>query len=507
MTAMMKNSHQQQFLLATLPPSRGQIRLALGIAAALLVVFLIAAPFATIQLQRVDGFVPAYQSVYAVNDLITSALILAQFAIVRRWALFALGMGFLYTALIAVAHALVFPGAFAPTGLFGAGVQTTAWLYNFWKVGLPLAVIAYSLLKDDDSGTNTSQRSPEFIIFLGIAVVIAIVCGLAWIAIAGEQFLPSLLSRDAVQYDRGAVRLAALFQEALCIGALLLLWFRRNCVLDLWLMVLSFTLVLDVTMSSLLAAARFDVGWYASRIFALTASIVVLIVLLSETTALYANLARSVLRQRGVRAARQTAMDALAASIAHEISQPLGAMVLNADAGRRCLARTPPDVDEALSALRDVANDGRRASEVISGLRKMFRKGAHGRVSFDVNDLFREMLAILEIELRTHQSIDFNEFQGRHSAAVRRSGPVATGSSQSRDECDRSDGHLHGSGSGVVSHLGCHAGAFQRRADRRRLRHGNSQRGCRQYLRTVLHDKDRRNRNRAGYLPLDCRGP
>jgi hypothetical protein len=61
-------------------------------------------------------------------------------------------MGFLYTALIAVAHALVFPGAYAPTGLFGAGLQTTAWLYNFWKAGLPLAVIAYSLLKDDHSG-------------------------------------------------------------------------------------------------------------------------------------------------------------------------------------------------------------------------------------------------------------------------------------------------------------------------------------------------------------------
>jgi hypothetical protein len=117
---MMDASHQQQFLLATLPPTRGQIRLALGIAVALLVVFFIAAPFATIQLQRVDGFVPAYQSVYAVNDLITSALIFAQFTIVRRWALFTLATGFLYTALIAIAHALVFPGAFAPTGLFGA---------------------------------------------------------------------------------------------------------------------------------------------------------------------------------------------------------------------------------------------------------------------------------------------------------------------------------------------------------------------------------------------------
>src|SRR4029077_13650717 len=247
-------------LLATLPPSRGQIRLALGIAAALLVVFLVAAPFATIQLQRVDGFVPAYQSIYAVNDLVTSALIFAQFTIVRRWALFALAMGFLYTALIAIAHELVFPGAFAPTGLFGAGVQTTAWLYNFWKVGLPLAVIVYSLLKDDDNATSAPQRSPLFTIFSGVVVVIAIVGGLTWSAIAGEQFLPSLLGGDAVQYNQGTLRLVAVLQGLLCIGALLLLWFRRNCVLDLWLLVLSFTLVLEVTMSSFFAGARFDVG-------------------------------------------------------------------------------------------------------------------------------------------------------------------------------------------------------------------------------------------------------
>src|SRR3954470_13424054 len=206
---MMEKSHQQQFLLATLPPSRGQIRLALGIAGALLLLFICAAPFATIQLPRVDGFVPAYQSIYAVADVITSALIFAQFTIVRRWALFSLAMGFLYTALIAIAHALVFPGAFAPTGLFGAGVQTTAWLYNFWKVGLPLAVIAYSLLKDDDSATSASQRSPGFIILSGVAVVIAIVAALTWSAIAGERFLPSLLSRDAVQYDQATLRLFA----------------------------------------------------------------------------------------------------------------------------------------------------------------------------------------------------------------------------------------------------------------------------------------------------------
>ena len=400
---MMEISHQRQFLLATLPPSRGQIRLALGIAAALLVLFFIAAPFARIQLQRVDGFVPAYQGIYAVNDLVTSALIFAQFAIVRRWALFALAMGFLYTALIAIAHALVFPGAFAPKGLFGAGVQTTAWLYNFWKVGLPLAVIAYSLLKDDGSATSASKRSPGFIIFSGVAVVIAIVCGLTWSVIAAERFLPALLSSDAVQYDQGTVRLAAVLQESLCIGALLLLWFRRNCVLDLWLLVLSSTLVLEVTMSSLLAGGRFDVGWYASRIFALAASIVVLIVLLSETTTLYANLARSVLRQRAVREARQTAMDAMAASIAHEVHKPLGSIVLNAEAALQCLTRARPDLDEARAALQDVIDDAHRAGEITFGIRSMFKKGASGRLLLDANDLMREVLDMVELDLRKHR--------------------------------------------------------------------------------------------------------
>jgi signal transduction histidine kinase len=400
---MMEISHQQQFLLATLPPSRAQIRLALGIAAALLVVFFIAAPFATIQLQRVDGFVAASQSVYAVNDLITSALIFAQFTIVRRWALFALATGFLYTALIAFAHALVFPGAFAPTGLFGAGVQTTAWLYNFWKAGLPLAVIAYSLLKDDDSATSTSQHSPAFIILSGVTVVIAIVCVMSWSAIAGERFLPSLLSRDAVQYDQATLRLFAVLQEALCIGALLLLWFRRNCVLDLWLLVLSFTLVLEVTMSSLLAAGRFDVGWYTSRAFALAASIVVLIVLLSETTTLYANLARSVLRQRGAREARQIAMDAMAASIAHEINQPLGSISLNSEAALHCLAAATPVLDDARAALHCVVEDSQRASAVISGIRSMYRKDSHGRAWLDVNGLVREALTTTGIELQAHR--------------------------------------------------------------------------------------------------------
>jgi signal transduction histidine kinase len=392
---------EQQFLLATLPPSRGQIRLALGIAVALLVAFGVTAPFARTPLLRLDGFVPAHQGIYAVNDLITSALLFAQFSIVRRWALLALAIGFLYTALIAISHALAFPGAFSPTGLLGAKLQTTAWLYNFWKVGLPLAVIVYALLKDADRWTSISERSPRVVILWSVALVVATVCALTWISIHAGERLPTILSSDAVQYSQGAERVIGVFQVLLCVVALTFLWTRQSSVLDLWLLVLSFTLVLEVATSTLLASARFDVGWYAARGFALAASLVVLLVLLSETTALYANLALSVIRQRGERQARQIAMDAMAASVAHEVNQPLTAIETNAAAALRWMTRS--DLDRVRACLERIAEASHRASQIILGIRSMFKKGAHERLSLDANDLVREVLTMVELDLRKHR--------------------------------------------------------------------------------------------------------
>lgn len=60
----------------------------------------------------------------------------------RSRALLVLAAGYLFSALMAIAHALSFPGLFAPGGLLGAGGQTTAWLYFLWHGGFPLFVIA-----------------------------------------------------------------------------------------------------------------------------------------------------------------------------------------------------------------------------------------------------------------------------------------------------------------------------------------------------------------------------
>jgi signal transduction histidine kinase len=407
---MRETADEQPFLLANLPPSQGQNRMALAIVAALLIAFGVTAPFTNIRLPRVDAFIPTLEGICVVSDLITSALLFAQFSIARQWALLVLSSGFLFTALIIIPHALSFPGAFAPMGLLGAKLQSTSWLYNFWKGGLPLTVILYVLLKDGNGGTVMSERSSRSIILGSVAIVIAIVCGLTWIATAEEGFLPRLMLDDT-RGDQRALMLVAVVLASLCAVALTLLWVRRRCVLDLWLMVVCCALVLEVTMANFLIA-RFSIGWYASRIFSFAASIVVLLVLLSETTTLYASLARSVMRQRGAQEARQIAMDTMAASIAHEISQPLGSMVISANASLRWLTNASPNLDEALLALKRVVSDGHRAAGVIKSLRTMFKKEAHGRVSFDVNDLVREVLTTLDVDLRTQQvsvTTQFNE--------------------------------------------------------------------------------------------------
>jgi PAS domain S-box-containing protein len=105
------------------------------------------------------------------------------------------------------------------------------------------------------------------------------------------------------------------------------------------------------------------------------------------------------------RMARLTTMGELTASIAHEINQPLAAIVTQSDAALRWLNRDEPDLDEARDALSRIARDGVRAAEVIRGLRALAKKSGPQLTRLDIDDVIREVLALAGGELRRHDVV------------------------------------------------------------------------------------------------------
>jgi signal transduction histidine kinase len=371
----------------------------------LVAALLVTAPFARIALENTEGLLPVYAAAVFVNELITSALLLVLFSVERSPALLTLSIGYLFSGVMALPWALTFPGVFASLGLPDAGLQSTAAIATLRRLGFPLFALAYALMKDSGPSVRFSRGSVRTIILGSIAGVVAIACGLTWLIVTSDEELP--------RFMRDTRNVSALWQYvpamAVClyVVGLLVLWTRRRSVLDLWLMVVLCTLLIEIILLSYLSSGlRLSVGWWAGRLYGLVSASIVLLVLLSETTTLYARLARSVSAERRAREARLTAMEALSASIAHEVNQPLASMVTNADAGLRWLGRQSPDLAEVRAALNRIVSDGHRAGKVIEGIRTMFKKGAQERVSVNVNRLIDEVLRRCQGEVQLgHVSI------------------------------------------------------------------------------------------------------
>jgi PAS domain S-box-containing protein len=102
-------------------------------------------------------------------------------------------------------------------------------------------------------------------------------------------------------------------------------------------------------------------------------------------------------------ATRVTTLGQLTASIAHEINQPLAAVVTNASASRRWLAAQPPDLDEAREALDRIVSEGNRASDIINRIRAMLNKSAAPTRRLSINETILEVMALTRSELQMHR--------------------------------------------------------------------------------------------------------
>jgi len=383
--------------LIDLLPTSEQNRSALAVVAVLLLALGIVAPFAGTPLPRFAGFIPFLNATILVTDLITAVLLFAQFSICRSRALLVLAGGYLFTALIVIPHALTFPGAFSPTGLLGAGLQSTAWLYVFWHLGFPAALLVYAWLKEEKRTKYLTQCSIRSGIGWCVAITVSLVCGLVWVATVGEQFLPRLFLDTTRLSPLGAYSPTLVL--LICALALSVLWTRRRSVLDLWLMVVVCALIGELA----LTVVRFSLGFYASRIFSLATSTVVLVILLGETTRLYARLAHSNILLRRERNNKLMNLEAVVASISHELKQPLSSIVLRSSTALRSLEHAPPDLEKARSALNKIGSDGHRASQIFDNIRDLFKTTDQDRTLIDVNEVTLDTLAILHEELKVHR--------------------------------------------------------------------------------------------------------
>ncbi len=351
------------------------------------------APFAATPLSHFAAFIPFLNATILVTDLITALLLFAQFSLYRSAGLLALASAYLFTALIVIPHALTFPGAFSPTGLLGAGLQTTAWLYIFWHLGFPAGLLAYALLKDRK---DTVPGPIRWIIGCTVASTIALVVGLVLIAIVGEPFLPSFFA-DAIHLSPIGVyapKVVLLF----CIVALAVLWTRRRSVLDLWLMVVTCSLIGELAVT----AIRFSLGFYASRTFSLATSTIVLIILLVETARLYARLAHSNILLQRERDNKLMNLEAAVAAISHELKQPLSALMLKSSTALVFLDRNPPNYAKVRAALNQIVTQVHRASAVFNNIRELFKTTRDDRFPISVNEVVLETLDLMRDDLVQH---------------------------------------------------------------------------------------------------------
>lgn len=379
-----------------MPPTPAQRRAARAVVIALSTGFALLAPFAAVQLMRVDGFVTAILTIVFVTDLATAVLLFSQFSIVRSRALLVLAAGYLFSALIVVPHALTFPGAFTPGGLLGAGLQSSAWLYLVWHGAFPLVAIGYTWLKE--SPKDALETSPAPAICWAVIVVLSLVWTFTWAVTRGHEFIPILLN-DEVGFSSLAQLLPGLV-ALLCVLALALLWTRRRSVLDLWLMVALCAAVAELAVGSVFVMGRFNLTYYCGRALSVVVSTTVLTMLVAETIKLYALLSRANDTLQRERESTRINLEAGLAWISHEVRQPLTAIAAKGSAARRFLARAPAETEKTQQLLGEIVDASFRANDAFVRVADLLRNGGHEQRPVDVNALAVEVLRLVRGELK-----------------------------------------------------------------------------------------------------------
>lgn len=276
---------ERSLLFATEPADPQRTRTTRRVLIGFVLCFLLAAPFASVQLPQVDAFVSAYAGARIVIEMLAACLLLALYRSVGARSVLLLGCGYLFSSFMLLAHCASFPGVLTEGGMFGQSSQTTAWLYFFWHGGFSLVLLAYGLRRPERPEAVVRPAWRE----IAVASVAALLAAVLAVVVASlPDALPELMRGHA---DGPLKRTVAVVTWGLNAAALAAVLLRRSrSVLDLWVGMAAGAWLFDTGLAALLNQARFDFGWYAGRLYGLFAAGFVLAMLLLEYSRLYRRL-------------------------------------------------------------------------------------------------------------------------------------------------------------------------------------------------------------------------
>ncbi|QAU44943.1 MASE4 domain-containing protein [Bradyrhizobium guangzhouense] len=394
-------------VVALMPSTQRHRTVAIGVVVVMLAVSALVAPFVNRQIGKIDSFLPVVQTVTSAADLLTATLLLAQYSVQPHRALLVVAGGYIFAGSFAFLQTLSFPGSYAPNGLIGDVYNTPAWFFVLWYTTFPLSILVYALLKDRGGGSRFSTTASMATTLISVFAAIAL---LSWVAIAETRRLPSFFTTGLMlqtslsnQFNIGLSLLGCF--------VLLVLFVRRRTVLDLWLMVTLFAALPNFLVAAYEGSARFSVGWYTARGFALIASCMLLSVLVTEMIVLYSRLASALVMQRRERSNRFVSIDAATAAIAHEIGSPLGAITLNANTARQLLVAQPRRLDEVNAILRNIEEDSLRVNATITSVRGLFKGAVDRPATISLEGVARQVLRLLEHELQFNGMLVATDFR------------------------------------------------------------------------------------------------
>jgi len=390
-----------QAFLGTAPAGRWDWRLAMGFVVLSFLGLIAIAPFARMRLAPLPQFVPAYESALWVCDMATALLLLGQFHRSRSPSLLALSGGYLMSSLIIPPHMMAFPGLFAPQGLLGGAGPTIAWLYVLWHIGFPLFVLAHSLVARVETRDGWTVQRPGRAILGVVTAAMAYVALSLWLALRDTAALPTISVNG--EYGRLLTTGVAPTMVAISVAALASVWLgRRGSVLDVWLTAVMSAWICDISVSSLLSNTRFDLAWYAGRVYALMAGAFLFGVLLLDLSRLYGRLADALAdakaqnealvrsREELTRAQRLEAIGQLTGGIAHDFNN-----ILTAVTGcLEMISRKPDDPARVRRLSGNAAAAADRGAQLVRQLLTFSRRQNLNPQVLDANDLLLEMATL-----------------------------------------------------------------------------------------------------------------